>query len=359
MRSLRFALLTAAASLICAGCHASPPGVASALSASSAHATTGSNIQWIRYTDSAEGAFSMDVPVGWQVLGGMYRFGYFDVRWMMEARSLDGKVVIRIDDANVPPYVLPGPHSGPAGHAAIRPGMFQMVVEDYQDAQTYAARYAKQRFASVCTSLAPRTVDWTPTMPPGWQKEPGARVTDASLAYGCASPAGSRQVAVFARSTLHAGNQGLWQVDPIISIIATPESMSGAESMTQHMIDSWQVSPEWEQHQQQMTQMGLQQMTAQFQQFLRQMQAYDAQRRAAMNQQVAQFEARQNAQAQQVSDFGEILTGLTTVSDPATGTQFQIFSGPHANYWIDGNGNKLNSTLSPGPAFHQLSVVGP
>jgi hypothetical protein len=45
----------------------------------------------VRYTDSAEGAFSMDVPVGWQVQGGMYRFGYFDVRWMMAARSLDEK----------------------------------------------------------------------------------------------------------------------------------------------------------------------------------------------------------------------------------------------------------------------------
>jgi hypothetical protein len=48
-------------------------------------------INWVRYTDSAEGAFSMDVPVGWQVQGGMYHFGYFDVRWMMAARSLDEK----------------------------------------------------------------------------------------------------------------------------------------------------------------------------------------------------------------------------------------------------------------------------
>jgi hypothetical protein len=29
----------------------------------------------VRYTDNAEGAFSMEVPVGWQVESGMYRFG--------------------------------------------------------------------------------------------------------------------------------------------------------------------------------------------------------------------------------------------------------------------------------------------
>ncbi len=38
-------------------------------------------LKWVRYTDPAEGAFSMDIPVGWQIQGGMFRFGYFDVRW--------------------------------------------------------------------------------------------------------------------------------------------------------------------------------------------------------------------------------------------------------------------------------------
>jgi hypothetical protein len=92
---------------------------------------------------------------------------------------------------------------------------------------------------------------------------------------------------------------------------------------------------------------------------MQQMQALHQQREAAMNQQVAGFEARQNAQAQQVSNFGEILTGLTDVVDPQTGTKFQVFSGPKANYYIDGNGVKVNSNLSPGPAFHRLTQVGP
>ena len=347
MRLHRFVAGLSAVSFAWNGCHAAPP------------ASTSAAINWVRYTDSAEGAFSIDVPVGWQVLGGMYRFGYLDVRWTMQVRSLDGNAVIRIDDPNVPPYVLPGPHSGPAGHPAIRPNMYQMVVEDYEEAQPYAESYARKRFASVCTSLTPRAANWTPTMPSDWQAASGARVTQASLAYDCATSAGPRIVSVFARDTIVPNGQGLWTVDPIISIIATADAMPAAQSMTQHMIDSWQETPAWQQYQQQMTQAGLSQMTAQFNQFLQQMHAYDQQRQAAMNQQVSQFEARQNAQAQQVSNFGEILTGLTNVTDPATGTQFQVFSGPKANYWIDGNGNKINSTLSPGPSFHQMTVTGP
>ena len=256
-------------------------------------------LNWVRYTDSAEGAFSMEVPLGWQVQGGMYRFGYFDVRWMMDIRSLDGKVIIRIDDPNVPPYVLPGPHSGPAGHPAIRPQLYQMMVDNYREAQPYAEDYAKHRFSSVCKSLTPRQSDWTPTMPPTWHGDPGARATVAAIAYDCPTSDGPRIVIVYARNTLHP-DSGLWQVDPILSLIATPDTTPLAESMIQHMIDSWQVNPQWEQYQQQMTQQGLNQIRAGFGQFLKQMQAYHQQREAAMNQQVAHYEAQQHAQAQQV-----------------------------------------------------------
>jgi hypothetical protein len=78
-----------------------------------------------------------------------------------------------------------------------------------------------------------------------------------------------------------------------------------------------------------------------------------------MNQQVAGFEARQNAQAHQVSEWGEILTGVQTVRDPQTGNQFQVFSGPKANYYMNGTGVKINSNISPGPDFHQLTPVQP
>lgn len=107
-----------------------------------------------------------------------------------------------------------------------------------------------------------------------------------------------------------------------------------------------------------MTQVGLAQIRANFGQFMQQMQAYDRARTAAMNQQVAGFEGRQNAQARQVSGWGETLTGLETVRDPQS-NQFQVFSGPKANYYMNANGVKINSNISPGPDFHQLTPVQP
>jgi hypothetical protein len=239
------------------------------------------NPDWVRYTDSAEGAFSMDVPVGWQVQGGMYRFGYFDVRWMMDVRSLDSKIILRIFDVNVPPYTLPGPHTGRDGQPYSRPQQFQMMVSNYQQGQLYAELYAKNRFSSLCKTLRLRQQNWVPTMP---------------------------------------------------------------------------AAPQWVQYQNQLTQIGLDQISAGFQQFRRQMQAYHKARTDVMNQQVAKFESRQSLQGQQVSLWGETLTGLQNVSDPLTGTHFQVFTGPKANYYVNGNGVKINSDVSPGPDFHQLTT---
>ncbi len=341
-------------SLASAGCHAANNAGASAGSLPRSE----DSLHWVNYTDNAEGAFSMDVPVGWQVEGGMYRFGYFDVRWMMDVRSLNGNVIIRIDDPSVPPYVLPGPHSGPAGHAAIRQGMFQMVVDNYREAQQYAESYAKRRFGSSCSSMTERASDWTPALPQAWRDQQGVKTTEASIAYDCATTDGPRVVNVYARDTV-VGNEGLWVVDPIISIIAKPGDLALAQQMTQHMINSWQETPRWKDYQAQMTQMGLEQIKADFGRFMQQMQVYHQQREAAMNQQVSQFEARQQKQADQVSSWGNTLTGLTNLYDQSTGTQFQVFSGPKSNYYVNGLGDKINSNIDPGNGFHQVQNLGP
>ena len=332
-------------------------GVRSA-SAQKSATNAAAGLNWVSYTDTAEGAFSMDVPVGWQVLGGMYCFGYFDVRWMMDVRSLDGKVVIRIDDVNVPPYVLPGPHTGRDGEPYAKPQQFQMTVSTFRSGGAYAESYAKKRFASVCKTLTARSPNWNPTIPSAWQSAPNSQPSEGSVAYDCASSEGPRVAMVYARPTLFPST-GLWVVDPIISVVATPDQAALAYSMVQRMIDSWRENPQWKQYQDRMTQIGLQQVQAAFGQFMQQMQAYDRARTAAMNQQVAGFEAHQNAQARQVSEWGEILTGVQSVRDPQTGNEFQVFTGPKANYYMNGNGVKVNSNISPGPDFHQLTPVQP
>lgn len=320
-------------------------------------AKSAQDISWVRYTDSAEGAFSMDVPLGWQVQGGMYRFGYFDVRWMMDARSLDGKIIIRIDDINVPPYALPGVHTGREGQPYSKPQQFQMIVSSYREGQPYAELYAKHRFTDVCKSMNPRQADWSPALPAAWSNNGAMRSSQGAVSYDCSTSDGPRVALVYARTSLFAGD--FWTVDPVISTLATPEGLPLAQKMIQHMVESWEKNPQWADYQNRVTQLGLQQIQAGFRQFMQQMQSYHEQRTAAMNQQVASYQSRQNAQARQVSNWGDILTGVQKVSDPQTGREFQVFSGPKANYYTNGTGVTINSNLSPGADFHQVNPVQP
>src|SRR5580700_846562 len=51
-------------------------------------------LTWISFQDPAERAFTIDVPHGWTVKGGLYRFGFFDYRPMIDINSPDGMVNI-------------------------------------------------------------------------------------------------------------------------------------------------------------------------------------------------------------------------------------------------------------------------
>jgi hypothetical protein len=312
-------------------------------------------IHWIRYNDSAEGAFTMDVPLGWQVQGGMYRFGYFDVRWEMGVRSLDGKIIIRINDVNVPPYALPGPSTGREGQPYIKPQQYQMVVERFQQPKAYAEVYAKHRFGDVCNRMTPSASAWSPTLPSSWG-DPKSPASKDSVAYSCETSDGRRIATVFTSNTLFQGQgYGFWVATPI-SILCAPDRCEQARSMTQHMIDSWEKNPQWTEHQNQMTQLGLQRIRENFGQFMQQMRQFHEQFTQSMNQQVAGYYAHQNAQAKQVSSWCDTINGETNVTDPQTGTQFKVFTGPKHNYYENGLGVKINSDVSPGPDFHQLQV---
>lgn len=322
---------------------------------SKAQSKTTGKIQWINYNDSAEGAFNMDVPLGWQVQGGMYRFGYFDARWMMGVRSLDGKVVIRINDVNVPPYALPSPSVGREGQPYIKPQQYQMVVARFQDAKEYAEQYAKHRFGEVCKTMKPSANAWSPVLPAAWvdSTHPGS---SGAVAYTCDTSDGPRIADVFAFTALFNGQgYGFWIATPV-SILCAPDRCAQAQSMTQHMIDSWQKNPQWVEYQNRLTQVGLQQIRASFGQFMQQMQQIHEQFTQSLNQQVSSYYSHMHAEEKQFSSFADVINNETNVTDPNTGTQFKVFSGPHHNYYENGLGVKINSDISPGPDFHQLQV---
>ncbi len=339
-------------------------------------------MQWVRYVDPAEHAFAIEAPQGWEVSGGMYRFGYSDVRWMIDARSPDAKVIIRIDDVSVPPYVLPGPNHPYEGQAYNKPQQSQMVVERYRNGRSFANTYANFRFRRICRNPKPQRFDWRPRMPPEFHFPNVAAQTEGSVVYACDTSDGPRFAAVFARTS--GFRQGYWTADPVISVLTAPQDADMAQAVVQQMLDSFRKNPQWVQYQTRLANEGDQMAWRDFQNMRAQVQASNQAPSSSMNQQVSGFEARMNAQQQQVSgfesgmnaqqqqasgfesrmnaqqqqvsSFGNTLTGVQIAVDPTTGLQSQVWSGPGANYYRDGVGHTVNSNALPDIQYHKIDV---
>jgi hypothetical protein len=73
-----------------------------------------------------------------------------------------------------------------------------------------------------------------------------------------------------------------------------------------------------------------------------------------MRNQVGAFQRQQNAQAQQVESFSNVLNGITPTIDPLNGETKNVWTGPRNGYWINGQGTVVNSDLPPGADFRRL-----
>src|SRR6202011_1194219 len=66
-----------------------------------------SPLRLVGWNDPHEGAFSVSVPQGWQVIGGAYRLSATDIRYALAMGSPDGQVRATIGDSNIGIFTQP------------------------------------------------------------------------------------------------------------------------------------------------------------------------------------------------------------------------------------------------------------
>jgi hypothetical protein len=67
----------------------------------------GAGVAWTRFQDPFEKAFTVEVPQGWTVRGGLFRMGFSDERPMVDLTSPDGQINVRLGDISIPVYTAP------------------------------------------------------------------------------------------------------------------------------------------------------------------------------------------------------------------------------------------------------------
>ncbi len=317
-------------------------------------------ITWISFQDPAERAFTIDVPRGWTVKGGLYRVGFFDYRPMIDINSPDGMVNIRYGDAGVPSYSLPDRQHPKEGEQIIMDAQAQMTVAGYRSGNAYARSYAPSRFRSECQHAVERQDDESPAFQAASMPQSDiSEESEGRVIFRCQGRNGLTDVFVYARTLRHKGT-AIWTVNPVVSFLSPQDQTLTVRDMATRFAQSFKVNPAWVQHQAEMDRQGVEYARALAEGKMRalsqQVQQFHA-RMQAMSAQVAGFEGRMNAQAAQVQGFDDALAGITRTIDPLTGDQRQVWTGPSSLNWINGKGQVVNSPTAPGPDFRPLQTI--
>ncbi len=310
-------------------------------------------VQWTKFQDPFEHAFTVDVPKGWTVKGGLFRLGYSDARPMIDLVSPDGRINIRLGDVAIPAYFIPN-QSHREGEIYDLGAQAQLTVARYRSGQEYAAAYGQSRFKSVCGSLSPQGIDSDSPVHDYIPEETAPQKSSAGeAAYVCGSGRDGKTAYVYAKTAFY---QGLWTVEALISFAAPADQVSLARAIVARGSQSFQISPEWKEYQKRMDEEALvyqrQRQQSRMRDLSRQVAEFES-KMQSMQAQVNAFERGQARQAAQVKSFTDVLNGITPTVDPY-GNVRNVWTGPKSGYWTNGLGQTVNSDVSPGAGWQPL-----
>jgi hypothetical protein len=316
-------------------------GLGSPLAMAAGASWTASGITWAPFEDTAEHAFAVQVPQGWRVAGGAYRFAPLDIRPMVDMVSPDGKTNLRFGDAKVPPFATLTSTMRALGWREGRQyspnGVAREVVANYRPGWVFADLYGQARFSQACQSLRLKDIKQVPPIHENAQ----GRVTAGEALYECDTASGRKAAYVFAETQLtQMGMAGAWLVTWLYSFITPEEQAAEAMKTMLHSLGTFEIDQEWEAQQLRLNGRAGDDAYSQY--------------KKSMAQEHDRF-ARQSAQFQnQVDGFTRAFRGVDLTTDTVDGTQREVWAGSGGSHWLSPLGDVVNSPTSPGAAYRPL-----
>ncbi len=302
--------------------------------------------RYVRWTDPRENAFSLEVPEGWQVSGGTFRFAPVDVRGAVEALSPDGQIRITNGDAELP--VFTGPMFGFPEGSWYSPGYnVQLFVRRYVPGPAFSAEYIRTKAARGCSNL---TLTETRDRPDVVQAinniyaQYGTRgiyirLTAGETAFTCQNAGQPMRGYYFAGTQLTQA--AVWNVQYLCGYLAPADKAALAQSLLEHMVATVQPNPEWVAMQENIA-ANFSQIVSRTQHEISGLISSSYRNREATMDELSR--RRSNA-----------TLGLEDVIDTATGRQIKVESSSNY-YWIDQHGTIVgtNTDTRPNLDFREL-----
>ncbi|MGO9318585.1 MAG: hypothetical protein ACLPXT_16305 [Terracidiphilus sp.] len=327
-------------------------------------------VTYVNWSDPQEGAFTIQVPRGWQVAGGAFHLAATDVRSSVTMISPDGQMRIFIGDANISGFIEP---SQMLAYAGMREGGqyglgdgTKLEIRRYMTGQQFARYYAQNQLGSQCSSVQVESNNDRQDLTAPLLQEarnsgvPNVRVTAGDVVFSCSGKSGTVHGHIYASSEYVPSAHGaLWNVPSVNGYLAAPGRQQEAESILQHVVQSKQVSPQWKARAKEIANNAVAADNARSQQI-------QARARAAIQEnqrQTSEMIVKGYEQRSQVYDEisrkrENAILGTTDVVDPVSGSQYKIDS--YSNYhWMNNQGAIVGNDTgtNPGYGWHDLVTL--
>lgn len=228
-----------------------PPGAAGLQAPAQATA-----VPMVPWSDPREGAFTVPVPSGWQVAGGMIRPNPFVYKPEVVVASPDGAIQVRVGDAEVPNYTEPITVPGIGQMAEGGIGAGALVAMHYRPGHQFLTQlYLPYRYGAVgqlqvqdLPAVAERAFRLQPPAPPM-----RGRADAGAVRFVLASPAGPRVAWFLVITRLEAapGLNAAWYISmaDLIGYVCAPGHEMRAQAVLAEMVRGFRWNPRWLQSQ--------------------------------------------------------------------------------------------------------------
>lgn len=307
-----------------------------------------STISWTKFVDPKQGAFSIDVPRGWRVDGGMEQPMAVDTRAWVRAVSPDQQIIILLGDATIPSYTNPTMQLTSLGFppgSKYSPGYgFNTIVSYYVPAHKYVPNYGRRNLKKLSIkNIQLLGIKNHPNLARQLNQGFNTRTYSAVTCKFSGIANGKPVSAFFLGSTRK--EEGLWYATLLNTIVSQANREDEAMRVYLHMYKSFQMNPNWQQGQLNLTKHFSRRMFQTWRdinQIMRDSYNY----RSA----IQDKGHRQTVNA---------LRGTQDMVDPSTGTVYNVESGPNY-HWINNDGYTTvgsNQLLYPGANWSRLVNV--
>ncbi len=310
---------------------------------------TAATVEMSAWQEPELGAFSLDVPVDWEVTGGIYPASDLDQRRWVVAIAPDDAIFATIGDNRVTPFIEPNAALTAQGYVegdTISIADSEVTVWPYRPGEEFLLDYVTyimeledcdieteplpELTTAVATYVRHNAIDTL-----GIQQDAGA------LAYACGSGADQYVGYLLALTTLHdIEGTLLWEATVLVGYDTLPTDVENAAAALQQMVTSYRVDANWLREQ-----FGYTRSEATAQMEI----AADIYQLVADALPVAAAASPVDTDAMEV---------FLTIDHPTTGTEQQLLLDRFFG-WIDRAGNLLGTTTDAHPTdvdFAEITV---